>query len=121
MKPVDRRAEAAARARFLVLRHEASLKLAHRLPLHAMIRCFLVLRHEASLKQGPRETPKAPCPGFLVLRHEASLKLTVEDVATQVALVFPRASARGLIEAKSRAAPPGTPYTVSSCFGTRPH
>ena len=106
---------------------------------------FLVLRHEASLKRARHSASRREVRRFLVLRHEASLKLQPDCAAPDLPMPFPRASARGLIEASSpatrRRSKRGFPRAsarglieartagersqfddeVSSCFGTRPH
>ena len=89
---------AAASKRFLVLRHEASLKHARRRIARRLVLRFLVLRHEASLKQVDMHGGIDDGAGFLVLRHEASLKRDAQS-RQRPAVEFPRASARGLIEA----------------------
>ena len=62
-------------------------------------RRFLVLRHEASLKPETMHSMRAHEASFLVLRHEASLKQESDRAADGSFEAFPRASARGLIEA----------------------
>ena len=80
-----------------------------------------MLRHEASLKPVlPRDLDVGD-PGFLVLRHEASLKHQGRVAAERETLRFPRASARGLIEADTAHLLIDAIYEVFSCFGTRPH
>ena len=98
---------------FLVLRHEASLKLLAPLGAAVVPHGFLVLRHEASLKLSPAERahdraglfPRASARGLIEAR-------TVEDAVITQSLKFPRASARGLIEAPR----PSRRRRRASCF-----
>ena len=59
--------------------------------------------------------------GFLALRREASLKPVAACTTTVFRPRFPRASARGLIEAAIDALIRAGNDAVSSRFGARPH
>ena len=64
-------------------------------------RGFLALRREASLKGAAHGRGHSAGHGFLALRREASLKVACPHRIPARHPLFPRASARGLIEGDS--------------------
>ncbi len=109
-------------ARFLARKREASLKRVVCCECGAVLRGgFLARKREASLKLDEVLEDARPAPRFLARKREASLKRPRAGPAPRLRAGFPRAKARGLIEASSkpRSSPPPSP--VSSRESARPH
>ena len=106
---------------FLALRREASLKQSTDSSARAQCARFLALRREASLKPLAGDGLRTERRRFLALRREASLKLGAQPDEDILRHGFPRASARGLIEARATMLEKALTLEVSSRFGARPH